>query len=70
MADKPKSDADSPKPEHVKSLLDGLKGLLGISDGHTPVMGERNPANAEVLREAGVGDALNRGIAQGTESNE
>ena len=52
------------KPEHVRSLIDGLKGLLGID--HAPVMGEKNPANADTLKEAGVGGAMNKGISDGT----
>ena len=31
-ADRERAAAESPKPEHVKSFLDGLKGMLGI--GH------------------------------------
>lgn len=60
------ADPDPPthKPEHVRSLIDGLKGLLGID--HTPVMGEKNSANADTLKEAGVGGAMNKGISDGT----
>lgn len=53
-------------PDHVGGLIRSLKGLLGID--HTPAMGEANPANAGVLKEAGVGGALNRGIAEGTKA--
>lgn len=55
------TDPSPTDPKHVKSLVDGLKGLLGID--HTPAMGEKNPANA-----ASVQEALGRGIAEGTKA--
>jgi hypothetical protein len=53
--------ADEHDPKHVKSFIDGLKGLLGLNP--TPPMGAINPKNAESVHEA-----LGNGIAEGSKA--
>ena len=68
MADKPAAEHTAdPAPDHSNCLICKLKAALGYD--HTPVMGEKNPANKEMLEEAGVGGALNRGISDGADAS-
>ena len=57
-----------PDPKHVRSVIDGLRGMLGIKDPTYPVIGQKNPGNRDALKEAGM-ESMNRGIDDGKDAS-